>query len=118
MNWSITEVYAIDGLITKAKYHCVEQTVETEGYWTFQDPKLNTPFADVTEEMVIAWVDSEIGPTIKAQLDEQLQTQMPVVAPWIFGPRRWGTTRRVVRGRCRGVAARWVAGVVAKASNV
>ena len=83
MNWLIKEVYAKDGLITKAKYHCVEQTVETEGYWTFLDPKLNIPFADVTEEMVIAWVDAEIGATIKARLDEQLQTQMPVVAPWL-----------------------------------
>jgi len=83
MNWSIQEVYATDGLITKVKYHCAKESVATEGYWTFLDPKLNTPFAEVTEEMVIGWVNAEIGEKISARLDEQLQTQMPVIAPWL-----------------------------------
>lgn len=82
-NWKITDVYANGELITKAKYHCSLGDIATEGYCIFDSPILNTPFVDVTEEMIISWVEAEIGATIKAGLDEQLQTQMPVVAPWL-----------------------------------
>jgi hypothetical protein len=90
--WKILEIYADDGLITSAKYLCSvndgENTVETEGYWSF--PEAGTvPFSDVTEEMIAKWIeDSAIVDgknVIKSRLAEQLQTLLkkPVPAPWL-----------------------------------
>jgi len=93
MTWKILEVYADDGLITSAKYHCTmsdeANTVETEGYWPFYDSNASTPFADVTEEMIAQWIEdaSTINGVniIKSRLEEQLQnmTKKPVPAPWL-----------------------------------
>jgi len=93
MTWKILEIYADDGLITSAKYHCSmsdeQNTVETEGYWHFSEPKMNVPFLEVTEEMVAKWVEDsstiEGVNIIKSRLQEQLQNiaQKPVVAPWL-----------------------------------
>ena len=87
--WKITDVHADGELITKAKYHCSLDNIETEGYCTFDDPKLVTPFADVTEEMVIDWVKSRLGEIVEKRLAEQQTDSKPVVAPWmpqIFTP--------------------------------
>jgi len=91
--WKILEIYADDGLITSAKYLCSvtdgEKTVDTEGYWTFQDPTMVTPFADVTEEMIAKWIeDSAVvygKNVIKSRLQEQLESlsKKPVPAPWL-----------------------------------
>jgi hypothetical protein len=93
MTWKILEVYADDGLITSAKYHCAmsdeANTVETEGYWSFPDGKLNVPFDEVTEEMIAHWIEDastiEGVNIIKSRLQEQLQTisKKPVPAPWL-----------------------------------
>ena len=87
-NWKIIEVHADGETITKAKYYCVlidgDQTVETEGYCTFNDPKINVPFAEVTEEIMIGWVETELGEIVKTRLAEQLQEKSkPVTAPWL-----------------------------------
>lgn len=88
--WKILEIQANGDLITAARYFCTESkgdnTVETEGWWHFAEPKLTTPFADVTEEMVVQWVTDAIGEQVKTRLDEQLtvlQSQKSVVAPWL-----------------------------------
>jgi len=91
--WKITDIYADDGLITSAKYFCSitdgKNTVETEGYWTFQEPTMVTPFEEVTEEMIAKWIeDSAIVDgknVIKSRLAEQLETlsKKPVPAPWL-----------------------------------
>jgi putative intracellular protease/amidase len=90
--WKILEIYADDGLISSAKYLCSvndgENTVETEGYWSF--PEAGTvPFSDITEEMIAKWIeDSAVVDgknIIKSRLAEQLQTlsKKPVPAPWL-----------------------------------
>jgi hypothetical protein len=90
--WSITETQAQDGLILCAKYHVTAKeddlSVETEGYWTFDNPKLSIPFDQVTEEMIVGWIEAtsmrEGKCVIKSRLQEQLDAnQKPVVAPWM-----------------------------------
>jgi hypothetical protein len=91
-NWKILEVYADGDSITSAKYLCSvkdgDNTVETEGYWSF--PEAGTvPFANVTEEMIAKWIeDSSIVDgknVIKSRLVEQLESlsKKPVPAPWL-----------------------------------
>jgi hypothetical protein len=82
--WKILEIEADADLITGARYFCVRNNVETEGWWRFAEPKLTVPFADVTEEMVLDWVKVEIGEQVEARLDAQAQAQSKVVvAPWL-----------------------------------
>ena len=98
--WSISELSAEGELITHAKYHVSltdgTNTVETEGNWYFSDPKLNTPLAQVTEEMVAGWVENDALKdgvnVIKSRLEEQLallEKSKSIVPPWkpqIFVP--------------------------------
>ena len=89
----ILEVYAEGEKITSVKYFCSlsdeNNTVETEGYWSFPDGQVTVPFADVTEEMIAKWVEDSSTVNgvniIKSRLQEQLQTMKnkPVVAPWL-----------------------------------
>lgn len=88
--WKILEIQAEDDLITSARYFCKESkgnnTVETEGWCHFAQPKLTTPFANVNEEMVIQWVTDAIGEKVKTRLEEQLATlekQNKIIAPWL-----------------------------------
>jgi len=92
--WSIFDISAIDGLITHAKYKVElsdqDQIVETEGNWWFANPTLKVPFSDVTEEMVVSWIEQETMKDginlIKSRLEEQLNElnkQDSVVAPWL-----------------------------------
>ena len=88
--WKILEIIAEGELITAARYFCAEtsndNTVETEGWWHFPEPKLTIPFAEVSEELVVKWVTDAIGEQVKARLNEQLKTlesQKTVVAPWL-----------------------------------
>jgi hypothetical protein len=82
--WKILEIQADGDLITGARYFCAKNGVETEGWWNFAEPVLNIPFANVTEEIVIAWVTRDIGVQVQARLDEQAAvTQKTVVAPWL-----------------------------------
>jgi hypothetical protein len=89
--WKILELYADQGAITLAKYYCSvsdgDNTVETEGYWTF--PEAGTvPFDQVTEKMVAGWIEQAAMKdgqnVIKSRLEEQLKAQQkPVPAPWM-----------------------------------
>lgn len=92
--WKILEISAEDEVITHAKYHVTAQdgefVVETEGNWWFNDKILKKPFAEVTEENVISWIEKETtqaeGNIIKLRLVEQLatlQNQKKIVAPWL-----------------------------------
>ena len=85
--WKILGIEADGDLITQAKYFAAASekdfVVETEGNWYFLEPKLNVPFADVTEEMIISWID-KMG--VEARLAEQLaalKKQKVTVAPWL-----------------------------------
>ena len=92
--WKILEVFAKDEIITGAKYHLTgsdeEFSVETEGYYYFNEPTIKVAFADVTEQMISEWIDEEAirdGKNhIKLGLENQinaLKAHKPVVAPWL-----------------------------------
>lgn len=94
LTWKILGIEAKDGLITNARYHVTavdgNVVVETEGNWFFQEPKMETPFDQVTEEMVAKWVEDQAvqdgKPLIKTRLEEQvaaLKAQTKTVAPWM-----------------------------------
>lgn len=92
--WKILNIQAKDDLIVQARYLVSatdgKNTVETEGNWFFQEPKLTVPYADVTESMVCDWIKSEAvrdgKSLIEGRLNEQLQAlkqQQETVAPWL-----------------------------------
>lgn len=94
ITWVILEVSARDGLITHARYKVSavdgKLTVDTEGNWVFQEPKLLVPFADVTEAMVCEWIKAQAvkdgKSLIETRLIEQLtalKIQQKTVAPWM-----------------------------------
>ena len=91
--WQITDLQAQNEQIISAKYHVLAEvddlSVDTEGYWHFDEPG-TIPFANVTEEMVIGWIESSSMRdgkcVIKSRLEEQLEalaSRKPVVAPWM-----------------------------------
>jgi hypothetical protein len=92
--WKVLEIIAEGELITKVRYFCSasddKNTVETEGYWTFANPVLRVPLADVTEDMVAGWLDDDttqdgINP-IKSRLSEQLDAlskATKTALPWV-----------------------------------
>jgi hypothetical protein len=91
--WKITEIQAQDGLITQAKYHVSlsedDKKVETEGYWKFCNPALVVPFDQVTEEMVVKWIQQDAIQSgkniIESRLTEQLEAlkTQKVLPPWV-----------------------------------
>ena len=88
--WKITDVQATDGMITSAKYYVQIESdgysADTEGYWHFIEPSLKTPFDQVTEEMVIEWIQAESAGAIEQRLQDQitaLAASKRVVAPWL-----------------------------------
>jgi hypothetical protein len=95
--WKIEGVKATDGLITQAKYHCranqKDLWVATEGTWVFKDAKLKTPYADVTESMVVDWIKAEDNGVIEGRLAEQvnnLANDSAMTLPWspqVFTPK-------------------------------
>jgi hypothetical protein len=85
--WKILGIEADGELITKARYFATitenNFVVETEGNWFFVEPKLTIPFANVTEDMIVSWIDKT---GIEARLNEQLtalKKQKVMVAPWL-----------------------------------
>jgi len=96
--WKILDIYADGEKITSAKYHCAvsdgENTVETEGYATF-DGEAKTAFSAVTEEMVAQWAKESLTINGECLVEKRLAEQLanlekkPAVAPWkpqIFTP--------------------------------
>jgi hypothetical protein len=92
--WKILGIDAKNGVVTSAKYFVSaqdgDQVVETEGYWTFQEPDGKIPFDQITEQMVVEWIKKEAvrdgKPMIETRLEEQMQqvkAQTTVVAPWL-----------------------------------
>jgi hypothetical protein len=99
--WKILGIDSPDGeLITRARYFATvsdkDLVVETEGFWAFQEPKLNVQFVDVTEDMIVAWVHAETmkdgANMIESRLNEQLDAlkkQRVTPLPWapqVFTP--------------------------------
>jgi len=92
--WKILEVFAKDEIITGAKYHVIgtedDISVESEGNWYFDCPTAKVPFLEVTEEIIIDWIEADavrdgenhIKMGIKKQV-EALKSHKPVPAPWM-----------------------------------
>jgi hypothetical protein len=92
---NILDIPGQGNVIKSAKYWCeIEEDglrVETEGFWKFRDPEgAVIPYEEVTEQMVIDWINHEAirdgKNLITSRLEEQLaalQDQTPVVAPWL-----------------------------------
>ena len=91
--WKILELKGDDKAIYQARYQLSliedDLRIETEGYWDFDSTKATVPTAQVTEEMVVNWIDQ--GTTqngvssIKSRLIEQLESvkkQQEIALPW------------------------------------
>jgi hypothetical protein len=86
--WKITELKT-EGYALTAKYHASlidDITIETEGYWTFKEPK---SLDGVTEEIVAGWIDDETTKdgvsSIKSRLLEQfnaVKNSQDLALPW------------------------------------
>ena len=91
--WEIIKIFSKEDLITEIKYKLIGNnqiiTIETEGTYLFNDPVLNVPFLEVTEEMVINWIEKETivnGQShIKSGIEKQFNDlkNIEVVAPWL-----------------------------------
>ena len=91
--WQIIKVFSKNELITGVKYKLIGDNlvniIETEGTYLFVDPILNVPFLEVTEEMVIDWIEKETiinGQShIKSGIEKQFNAleNVEVVAPWL-----------------------------------
>ena len=91
--WKILEVFAKDTVITVVKYHLIgtegEYSVETEGNFYFEEPTEKVPFAQITEDTIIAWLENEaifdgknhIKMGIEKQI-EALKLHKPTPMPW------------------------------------
>jgi len=88
--WKILEIYADNEVVTAVKYHCrgfdEVNSVETEGLVTFENAEVKTPFKELTQELVVEWIENAttVGGEclVKKRLEEQLKTIVPVRAPW------------------------------------
>jgi len=86
--WKITELKTVGDELT-AKYHASligDITIESEGYWTFQEPR---SLDDVTEETVVSWIETETSKdgvsSIKSRLLEQfnaVKNSEDIALPW------------------------------------
>jgi hypothetical protein len=90
ITWKILAIKATEGLITEAKYQAVatekDLEVATEGYWYFKSPKLTVAFDQVTEEMIVKWINDQSEMAIEKRLSEQLKNlaaQQTTPLPWM-----------------------------------
>ena len=92
--WKILSIDSTDGeLITRAKYFATvsdkDLVVETEGFWTFQEPKLNVPFVDVTEDMIVAWIKAETIKDGASMIEKRLNEQLDALKKQRVTPLPW-----------------------------
>lgn len=86
--WKITELKTVGEELT-AKYHVSlidSMTIETEGYWTFREPR---SLDGATEEIVAKWIEDETSKdgvsSIKSRLLEQfnaVKASQEIALPW------------------------------------
>lgn len=91
--WKVQDIIEQDGVITQVKYSVKavdgDNSVETEGYWTFKD-KTHFLQKQTTEKDVIAWIKNESIIDEKCIIEDNLQKQLmakePVSLkkPWIL----------------------------------
>jgi hypothetical protein len=82
--WKILDIYSEEEVITSAKYHITaknnENTVETEGTWTFKD-KSHFLQNQTTEKDVIAWIQAESIIDEKCIIEDNLNNQLNALEP-------------------------------------
>ena len=91
--WQILKIFSKNELITSVQYKLSGNNeiniIETEGTYVFNDPVLNIPFLNVTEKIVIDWIEKETivnGQShIKSSIEKQFNAleNIEVVAPWL-----------------------------------
>jgi hypothetical protein len=91
--WKALDIIEQDNVITQVKYGVKatdgENSVETEGYWTFKD-KTHFLQKETTEKDVIAWIKNESiideKCIIEDNLEKQLLAKEPVSLkkPWVL----------------------------------
>lgn len=88
MQWEILSIEQLDGLITHAEYKVSLNGVETQGTHVFRGKEIKTPFSEVKEENIIAWIieeNSENGINlIQSNLEKQLEQKEQTDLPWVF----------------------------------
>ena len=94
ITWKILGIDSNDGeLITRAKYFASvadkDLIVETEGFWTFQEPKLNVPFAEVTEDMISTWIKAETMQDGASMIEKRLNEQLDALKKQRVTPLPW-----------------------------
>jgi len=99
--WKILGIKTDGDLITQARYFARLEnqfaTVETEGNWFFRELKMNIPFDQVTEPMIVEWIKAETMADGKNMIEARLAEQMVNVveqedrplpwAPQVFTPK-------------------------------
>ena len=91
--WQVLEVFAEGENLTKVKFLLKAQNesniVETEGYHQFSEGVVYKPFAEIKEENLINWLDSDTTQDdinlIKLNLEKQLETlknSKKMAFPW------------------------------------
>jgi hypothetical protein len=92
--WKISEITSEDGAITHAKYHVTAEDngdiVETEGHWWFNDKAVKTPFNEVTQTDVAAWIEKETTQNGVNSIKSQLQSQMDYIKKGVNNELPWG----------------------------
>jgi len=87
MIWKILDVFAENDIINQAKYSVTNDSVSTEGFWTFTNK--TRQMTDQTSEIdVINWIKAESVVNdiciIEANLEKQLNnTQDVVKKSWV-----------------------------------
>lgn len=92
--WKILGIDSPDGeLITRARYFATvsdkDLVVETEGFWTFQEPKLNVQFVDVTEDMIAGWIQAETMQDGANMIEKRLVEQLNALKKQRVTPLPW-----------------------------
>ena len=93
MNWKITDIIVKDGALIAAHYFASlsddQNTVETQGEWTFLEPRNKVPFNELEERFVVQWIEEEASKDgsniIKFNLEQQLQAlnSEKSILPWV-----------------------------------
>lgn len=91
--WKVQDIIEQNNVITQVKYSVKavdgDNSVETEGYWTFQD-KAHFLQKETTEKDVIAWIKNESIIDEKCIIEDNLKKQLlakePVSLkkPWVM----------------------------------
>jgi len=77
--WRILGLYSKDELITGIKYLCTgfdgKMSIDSEGTIYFTDPELDIPFAEVTEQQCIEWLEKETDRDGQSHIKTGIQKQ-------------------------------------------